>query len=94
MVVEFKGGNAVDYIVIKEDLTHGQRIAGWVRKRHFLSHLYIKINILPRQARDKHRENPKKAAVFPMFDRSWTSNWASRCAKNAFLCLPHLKLKL
>ena len=29
MVVEFKGGNAVDYIVIKEDLTHGQRIAGW-----------------------------------------------------------------
>jgi hypothetical protein len=36
---------------------------GWsmqVRKRHFLSHLYIKINILPRQARDKHRENSKK----------------------------------
>ena len=31
-----------------------------VRKRHFLSHLYIKINILPRQARDKHRENSKK----------------------------------
>ena len=30
------------------------------RKRHFLSHLYIKINILPRQARDKHRENSKK----------------------------------
>jgi hypothetical protein len=35
------------------------------RKRHFLSHLYIKINILPRQARDKHRENSKKSAVFP-----------------------------
>jgi hypothetical protein len=35
-----------------------------VRKRHFLSHLYIKINILPRQARDKHRENSKKDAVF------------------------------
>ena len=31
-----------------------------VRKRHFLSHLYIKINILPRQARDNHRENSKK----------------------------------
>jgi hypothetical protein len=30
------------------------------RKRHFLSHLYIKINILPRQARDEHRENSKK----------------------------------
>ena len=31
-----------------------------VRKRHFLRHLYIKIIILPRQARDKHRENSKK----------------------------------
>jgi hypothetical protein len=29
------------------------------RKRHFLSHLYIKCIILPRQARDKHRENSK-----------------------------------
>jgi len=35
------------------------------RKRHFLSHLYIKCIILPRQARDKHRENSKKSAVFP-----------------------------
>jgi hypothetical protein len=33
-------------------------------KRHFLSHLYIKTMILPRQARDKHRENSKKDAVF------------------------------
>ena len=32
------------------------------RKRHFLRHLYIKIIILPRQARDKHRENSKKRA--------------------------------
>jgi hypothetical protein len=31
-----------------------------VRKRHFSSTLYIKINILPRQARDKQRENSKK----------------------------------
>jgi hypothetical protein len=31
-----------------------------VRKRHFLSHLYIKFIILPRQARDKHRKNSKK----------------------------------
>jgi len=31
-----------------------------VRKRHFLRHLYIKTNILPRQARDKHRKNSKK----------------------------------
>ena len=28
--------------------------------RHFLSHLYINTNFLPRQARDKHRENSKK----------------------------------
>eukprot|EP01046_Picozoa_sp_COSAG06_P027694 COSAG06_NODE_2459_length_6837_cov_11.462897_2_plen_170_part_00 len=28
-------------------------------KRHFLSHLYIKCITLPRQARDKHRENSK-----------------------------------
>ena len=27
---------------------------------HFLRHLYIKTIILPRQARDKHRENSKK----------------------------------
>jgi len=29
-----------------------------------LSHLYIKTSILPRQARDKHREN-SKTTVFP-----------------------------
>jgi uncharacterized protein YaiI (UPF0178 family) len=31
-----------------------------VRKTVVLSHLYIKTNISPRQARDKHRENSKK----------------------------------
>ena len=31
-----------------------------VRKRHFLRHLYLKCIILPRQARDKHRENSKR----------------------------------
>jgi hypothetical protein len=31
-----------------------------VRKRRFLSHLYIKCIILPRQARDKHRKNSQK----------------------------------
>ena len=31
-----------------------------VRKRHFLSTFYIKVIILPRQARDKHRKNSKK----------------------------------
>jgi hypothetical protein len=29
-----------------------------------LRHLYIKTIILPRQARDKHRENSKKSGVF------------------------------
>jgi hypothetical protein len=33
---------------------------GAVRKRPFLRHLYIKCIILPRQARDKHRENLQK----------------------------------
>ena len=37
-----------------------------VGKRHFLRHLYITTNILPRQARDKHRENSKKSGVFPI----------------------------
>ena len=32
-----------------------------VRKTGFLSHLYLKVIFLPRQARDKHRENSKKA---------------------------------
>jgi hypothetical protein len=31
--------------------------------RGFLSHLYMKVIILPRQARDKHRENSKKAVL-------------------------------
>jgi hypothetical protein len=42
------------------NVTHSSCGVGKVRKRHFLSHLYIKINILPRQARDEHRENSKK----------------------------------
>jgi hypothetical protein len=36
------------------------KIDSMVRKRHFFRHLYIKCIILPRQARDKHRENSKK----------------------------------
>jgi TPR repeat protein len=35
-----------------------------VEKTGFLSYLYIKIIFLPRQARDKHRENSKKARFF------------------------------
>jgi hypothetical protein len=35
-----------------------------LRKTAFLSRFYIKTIILPRQARDKHRENSKNDAVF------------------------------
>jgi len=34
-----------------------------MRKRSFLSHLYIKPIILPRQARDKHRESTQKQTL-------------------------------
>jgi hypothetical protein len=30
------------------------------KKRHFLRHLYLKTNILPRQARDKRRETQQQ----------------------------------
>ena len=36
------------------------RFRGKGKKTGFLSHLYIKVIFLPRQARDKHRENSKK----------------------------------
>ena len=35
-----------------------------LRKTAFLSHLYLKTNILPRQARDKHRESTQKKMPF------------------------------
>ena len=35
-------------------------VARRCKKRHFLRHLYTKCIILPRQARDKYRENSKK----------------------------------
>ena len=38
---------------------------GKAATRLFLRHLYIKCMILPRQARDKHRENSKRDAFFP-----------------------------
>jgi hypothetical protein len=37
-----------------------------LRKTVFLSHLYIKTIILPRQARDKHRENEKRSLFPPL----------------------------
>jgi hypothetical protein len=45
-------------------LTSTRNLSGRkVRKRHFLRHLYIKCIILPRQARDKHREDSKKTVL-------------------------------
>jgi hypothetical protein len=41
----------------------GFQTAVGCEKRHFLRHLCIKTNILPRQARDKHRENSQKSGV-------------------------------
>jgi hypothetical protein len=40
-----------------------------LRKTAFLRHLFIKTNILPRQARDKHRGNSKKRCRFPHQER-------------------------
>ena len=37
----------------------------WVSKNGLLSQLYIKTNILPTQARDKHKENSTKKDRFP-----------------------------
>ena len=39
----------------------------WRKNSVFLSHLYIKTNILPRQARDKHRETSEKGQVYPPY---------------------------
>ena len=37
----------------------------WLSKeKAFFSNIYIKLMILPRQARDKHRENSKEKAFF------------------------------
>jgi hypothetical protein len=48
---------------VSEDLNMGAGIAVQVRKTVALSHLCIRMNILPRQARDKHRENSKTDRV-------------------------------
>jgi hypothetical protein len=62
----------------------------WARKRHFFRHLYIKCIILPRQARDKHRENSKKVPFSQARLLLW---WAGAAAEKAGLgraCLwPH-----
>jgi hypothetical protein len=46
------------------EVAHALKEVGAVRKTAFLSHLYIKTIILPRQAQDKHRENSKQMPFF------------------------------
>jgi hypothetical protein len=41
------------------------------KKTGFLGHLYLKMMILPRQARDKHRENSKKSPFCRSRRRRW-----------------------
>jgi hypothetical protein len=56
-----------------------------VRKRHFLRHFILKMIILPRQARDKHREDSTKEWRFPRNVPSGqvapapTPGWFSAC---------------
>jgi hypothetical protein len=48
--------------VMALDLPLREGWRAWIgkeKKRHFLRHVFIKVIILPRQARDKHRENSK-----------------------------------
>jgi hypothetical protein len=51
----------------------GWVMSDWVRKRVFLRHLYIKVIILPRQAREKHRENSKTDRFRRAVSKSSTS---------------------
>ena len=64
-------------------------------KRHFLCHLYIKCIILPRQARDDHRENSKKvpfslrAAAAKLQTMAHDGFIARGCAKRSSFLPPH-----
>jgi hypothetical protein len=60
---------------------HGAQLGGLGPrgdKTVFFSHLCIKTNILPRQARDKHGENSKKEAVLSQHNvsRSMSGQWS------------------
>jgi hypothetical protein len=60
---------------------------GGLRKTAFWSHLYVKTIILPRQARDKHRENSKKACRW----RRRRSVWACADRDKAEVCQHHAR---
>jgi hypothetical protein len=49
---------------VQENKERGLHVNPAVRKTTFLSHLYIKTNTLPRQARDKHRESTQNRCRF------------------------------
>ena len=62
-------GKSVFNVMMEKTLKHqgkpsGDRTLLVSKNGVFLSHLYIKTNILPRQARDKHGENSKKRPFF------------------------------
>jgi hypothetical protein len=50
-------------VIVSGDHRPGLEPPHALRKTAFLSHLNIKTIIVPRQARDKHKENSKKDAV-------------------------------
>ena len=52
---------AVDMVATTMQMCYVGLQASSGKKTGFLSHLYVKVIFLPRQARDKHRENSKKA---------------------------------
>eukprot|EP01046_Picozoa_sp_COSAG06_P050022 COSAG06_NODE_7824_length_2363_cov_5.710247_2_plen_238_part_00 len=69
------------------ELTRIARFAQ-ARKRHFLRHLYIKCIILPRQARDKHRENSKKVPFSLSGAYDWSEYslyWGEACVSGTAL---------
>ena len=64
------------------------------KKTVFLSHLYIKMIIMPRQARDKHRENSKRETGFLQSSSSGCSKSATRGANEQLLFWSHFILKM
>jgi len=62
-------------------LRHGRLFV--LRKTAFLRHLYLKTNILPRQALDKHRENSKKDAVFRTRSVAMRRAQAAKCLRGS-----------
>jgi hypothetical protein len=58
-VIDASFSKLQESLILKEGSADFESVVA-VKKRHFLRHLYIKVIILPRQARDKHRESTQK----------------------------------